>query len=92
MGIVETIAKQGRPLKFSEIQELTQITKSNLYKYLNTFTQLCILYRNSLNLFHKMKIMNCLNSYCLLAKKYRLASAIKNKRVAPRFLFSNKKL
>ncbi|WP_045520066.1 IclR family transcriptional regulator [Neobacillus niacini] len=45
MSIVETIAKQGRPLKFSDIQELTQITKSNLYKYLNTFTQLGILYR-----------------------------------------------
>jgi DNA-binding IclR family transcriptional regulator len=45
MGIVEKIAKQGRPLKFSDIQELTQITKSNLYKYLNTFTQLGILYR-----------------------------------------------
>lgn len=45
MGIVEAIAKQGRPLKFSDIQELTQITKSNLYKYLNTFTQLGILYR-----------------------------------------------
>jgi DNA-binding IclR family transcriptional regulator len=46
MGIVDTIAKQARPLKFSDIQELTQITKSNLYKYLNTFTQLGILYRN----------------------------------------------
>jgi len=46
MGIIETIAKQGRPVKFTEIQELTQITKSNLYKYLNTFTQLGILYRN----------------------------------------------
>ncbi|MDM5328515.1 IclR family transcriptional regulator [Neobacillus sp. CF12] len=45
MGILETIAKQGRPLKFTDIQELTQITKSNLYKYLNTFTQLGILYR-----------------------------------------------
>jgi DNA-binding IclR family transcriptional regulator len=45
MGIVDSIANQGRPLKFSEIQELTQITKSNLYKYLNTFTQLGILYR-----------------------------------------------
>ncbi|EKN66612.1 IclR family transcriptional regulator [Neobacillus bataviensis LMG 21833] len=45
MGIIEAIAKQGRPLKFSDIQELTQITKSNLYKYLNTFTQLGILYR-----------------------------------------------
>jgi DNA-binding IclR family transcriptional regulator len=49
MGIVETISEQGRPLKFSEIQELTQITKSNLYKYLNTFTQLGILYRNKDN-------------------------------------------
>ncbi|MFJ5716016.1 IclR family transcriptional regulator [Neobacillus sp. NPDC093127] len=46
MGIVESIAKQGRPLKFSDIQDLTQITKSNLYKYLNTFTQLGVLYRN----------------------------------------------
>jgi DNA-binding IclR family transcriptional regulator len=46
MGIVETIAKQGRPLKFTDIQDLTQITKSNLYKYLNTFTQLGILYRH----------------------------------------------
>ncbi|WP_419954051.1 IclR family transcriptional regulator [Neobacillus niacini] len=45
MGIVDSIAKQGRPLKFSEIQELTQITKSNLYKYLNTFTQLGLLFR-----------------------------------------------
>ncbi|NYE08290.1 DNA-binding IclR family transcriptional regulator [Bacillus niacini] len=46
MSIIEIIAKQGRPLRFSEIQELTQITKSNLYKYLNTFTQLGVLYRN----------------------------------------------
>jgi DNA-binding IclR family transcriptional regulator len=46
MGIIETIAKQGRPLRFSDIQDLTQITKSNLYKYLNTFTQLGLLYRN----------------------------------------------
>jgi DNA-binding IclR family transcriptional regulator len=46
MGIIETIAKQGRPLRFSDIQDLTQITKSNLYKYLNTFTQLGLLYRH----------------------------------------------
>lgn len=45
MSIIEAIAQQGRPLKFSDIQELTQITKSNLYKYLNTFTLLGILYR-----------------------------------------------
>ncbi|MED3561311.1 IclR family transcriptional regulator [Bacillus xiapuensis] len=46
MGIVDLIAKQGKPLKFTDIQDLTQITKSNLYKYLNTFTQLGILYRS----------------------------------------------
>ncbi|HZG71810.1 MAG TPA: IclR family transcriptional regulator [Chondromyces sp.] len=46
MGIINLIAKQGKPLKFSDIQELTKITKSNLYKYLNTFTQLGILYRD----------------------------------------------
>ncbi|MDR7077446.1 DNA-binding IclR family transcriptional regulator [Neobacillus niacini] len=46
MGIIESIAKQRKPLKFTEIQDLTQITKSNLYKYLNTFTQLGILYRS----------------------------------------------
>ncbi|WP_209123595.1 IclR family transcriptional regulator [Alkalihalobacillus sp. BA299] len=46
MSIIDMIAKQGRPLKFSDINELTNITKSNLYKYLNTFTQLGILYRD----------------------------------------------
>lgn len=46
MGIVDLIAKQGKPLKFSDVQDLTKITKSNLYKYLNTFTQLGILYRD----------------------------------------------
>jgi DNA-binding IclR family transcriptional regulator len=46
MSIVELIAQQGKPLKFSDIHDLTKITKSNLYKYLNTFTQLGILYRD----------------------------------------------
>ncbi len=46
MSIVDTIAQQGRPLRMADIQELTQITKSNLYKYLNTLTQLGILYRD----------------------------------------------
>ena len=36
MGVLDIIASQTHPLKFTEIQELTQITKSNLYKYLNT--------------------------------------------------------
>ncbi|MCM3651014.1 IclR family transcriptional regulator [Metabacillus litoralis] len=46
LGIVDLLAKEGRPLKFTDIQNLTQITKSNLYKYLNTLTQIGILYRN----------------------------------------------
>lgn len=46
MSIIDLIASQEQPLKFSEIQELTQITKSNLYKYLNTLTHLELLHRN----------------------------------------------
>lgn len=46
MGILDFITQQKKPCKFMEIQEYTQITKSNLYKYLNTFTQLGILYRD----------------------------------------------
>ncbi len=46
LGILDLVAKQEKPLKFTDIQELTQITKSNLYKYLNTLTQLGLLYRD----------------------------------------------
>lgn len=46
MGILEVMSKQDRPLKFTDIHELTNISKSNLYKYLNTFIQLGILYRD----------------------------------------------
>lgn len=49
IGIIDLIAKQSHPLKFTEIQELTQITKSNLYKYLNTLTHLELLYRDKKN-------------------------------------------
>lgn len=47
IGILEMIAEQNRPLKFAEIQELTGISKSNLYKYINTFVQSHILYRDN---------------------------------------------
>lgn len=47
IGILEIIAEQNRPLKFTEIQELTGISKSNLYKYMNTFVQSQILYRDN---------------------------------------------
>ncbi|MEC2306405.1 MULTISPECIES: IclR family transcriptional regulator [Heyndrickxia] len=50
-SILDALSKQRRPLKFSDIQELTGITKSNLYKYLNTFVQLGILYKDDAGLY-----------------------------------------
>ncbi|MCP1143529.1 IclR family transcriptional regulator [Lysinibacillus endophyticus] len=44
--IIEIVAKSDLPLKFTEIQELSGISKSNLYKYLNTLTQMDLLYRD----------------------------------------------
>ena len=46
IGILEVISEQKRPLKFNEILELTNFSKSNLYKYLNTFVHLQMLYRD----------------------------------------------
>lgn len=46
IAIVELIYKNGSPMRFTEIQDATGITKSNLYKYLNTLTQLDLLYRD----------------------------------------------
>ncbi|MED1951805.1 IclR family transcriptional regulator [Brevibacillus centrosporus] len=46
LRIVDLIAKQQKPIKFADICEMTQITKSNLYKYLNTLTGAGILYRD----------------------------------------------
>lgn len=45
--IIDVIAKSDNSLKFTEIQELTGISKSNLYKYLNTLTQLDLLFRDA---------------------------------------------
>lgn len=44
--ILELVASYEKPLKFNEIYEKTKITKSNLYKYLNTLTQIGMLYRD----------------------------------------------
>jgi len=44
--IIDVIAQSESPLKFTEVQELTGISKSNLYKYLNTLTQMDLLYRD----------------------------------------------
>lgn len=46
IGILELFVSEDRPLKFSEIQELTGITKSNLHKYLNTLTITGLLHRD----------------------------------------------
>ncbi|MDQ0253308.1 DNA-binding IclR family transcriptional regulator [Evansella vedderi] len=45
-NIIDIVATKRRPLKFTEIHDLTGITKSNLYKYLNTLTNLGFLYKD----------------------------------------------
>ncbi|MFS0781196.1 IclR family transcriptional regulator [Bacillus sp. 1P06AnD] len=49
MSVIDAISTAGKPLRFSDIQESTSITKSNLYKYLNTLTQLDMLYRDPMS-------------------------------------------
>lgn len=46
LAIVEYVALHGQPMSFTEICEKTGTSKSNLYKYLNTLTQLGLLYRD----------------------------------------------
>ncbi|MCP1143527.1 IclR family transcriptional regulator [Lysinibacillus endophyticus] len=46
LNILEILAKEKEPLKFTEIQNLTSMTKSNLYKYLATLSQFGMIYRN----------------------------------------------
>jgi DNA-binding IclR family transcriptional regulator len=50
-SIVELVAFHGQPMTFTEIFESTKITKSNLYKYLNTLTHLGLLYRDKAGLY-----------------------------------------
>jgi len=53
VGIIDVIVNNGKPMKFPEIQEKTKMTKSNLYKYMNTLTQLDLLTReDSTGLYH----------------------------------------
>lgn len=44
--IIDVVAQSDVPVKFTELQQKTGISKSNLYKYLNTLTQLDLLYRD----------------------------------------------
>mgnify|MGYP001176799523 CR=1 FL=1 len=45
LEIIDLIASQQRPMNLNEIHHHTKMTKSNLYKYLNTLTDLGLLYR-----------------------------------------------
>lgn len=46
LNILELLAKEKQPLKFTDIQNLTSMTKSNLYKYLSTLCQFGLVHRN----------------------------------------------
>lgn len=46
LNILDVLAEQKEPLKFTEIQQLTNMTKSNLYKYLSTLSEFGVIYRN----------------------------------------------
>lgn len=45
-SIIDVIVKHGKPIKFNEIHARTNITKSNLYKYLNTLISIGAIHRN----------------------------------------------
>ncbi|OLN21234.1 hypothetical protein BTO30_15975 [Domibacillus antri] len=45
-SIIDLVARHGNPMKFNDIHHYTKITKSNLYKYLNTLTSLGVLHRD----------------------------------------------
>ena len=46
-SVIEIIAESPIPLKFNEIQERSNMTKSNLYKYLNTLTKIGVITRDA---------------------------------------------
>lgn len=53
IGILDVLINNGKPMRFVEIQERTKMTKSNLYKYMNTLTLLELLIRdNSTGQYH----------------------------------------
>lgn len=57
LKLLETIATHKEPLKFSEIQNITSMTKSNLYKYLTTLHDFGAIQRNPDNTYslgHKL--------------------------------------
>ncbi|WP_138415972.1 IclR family transcriptional regulator [Aquibacillus sediminis] len=51
LNIIDMIVHHKKPLTFTEIVDLTGITKSNLFKYLNTLTNNAVLSRDSRGLY-----------------------------------------
>lgn len=47
LNILEILGQEKVPLKFTEIQQLSKMTKSNLYKYLATLCDVGLVYRNT---------------------------------------------
>lgn len=64
LNLLEILASEKEPLKFTEIQNLTSMTKSNLHKYLATLCQFGMVYRNQQN-----------NTYTLGPKLVQLGNA-----------------
>ncbi|MEI4769930.1 helix-turn-helix domain-containing protein [Psychrobacillus sp. FJAT-51614] len=54
LGLLEMIAKERRPMNFTEIQQLSNMTKSNTHKYLMTFIQSGFLYRDPVTNTYKL--------------------------------------
>ncbi|MFJ8065462.1 IclR family transcriptional regulator [Psychrobacillus sp. NPDC096426] len=54
LGLLEMIAKERKPMKFTDIQHLSNMTKSNLHKYLTTFIQSGFLYRDPVTYTYKL--------------------------------------
>lgn len=53
IALIDIMMAHGKPMRFNEIQDASGMTKSNLYKYMNTLTQLELLMReNSTGLYH----------------------------------------
>lgn len=54
LELLEIIAKERRPMKFTEIQQLSNMTKSKMYKYLTTLTQCGFLFKDPVTNMYKL--------------------------------------
>ncbi|WP_138415970.1 IclR family transcriptional regulator [Aquibacillus sediminis] len=52
ISILDVIVQAKKPLKITDIQEETKVTKTNLYKYINTLMQDDLIFRDENGLYH----------------------------------------